>query len=758
MKFRSMLLSSMFIMLMFVAINAQNHKMKTVNLSGKDYRVSENVATGSPHRIYGVKENYKNNGFKSKMTNTDILALSQRIVHDFKPVLKINSEQVQIKNVIEHGGYYSVSLEQTYNKIPVWGSEMGYTMDKDGNLISLGADIYSDLNIPTKPQLSKNDAIARVNQKLAGSQAKIVNQCDLYIYPLNTGTKPEFVLAWRIEVVDDIHFERYYCFINANTGETVAKVDMTRDAGFVACNLRYQYWPTNQNNPAQAAYLSNVQVDVVNTLGQYVSRPYTNAYGYFETPLIASSYYYVRGTLKNSYAEIRDRNVLAIDYIYNTNNTSPSQLVMTTYTTNPKYVIDQTWGACDGSNLYHHINYIHDYYKGTLGYNYMDYSMIATYDAGSYTNGSADGTNISFGAQNGQFWARSSDIIYHEYTHNVIYHIYGGWIGNDSYSQGRAMDEGLADFFSCSVTEDQYQGEACGVNRNMDNNYVFNPSQEAHWNGQVIGGACWDVRSAIGRSSAERLVLKALQISPFARNFTDFEENMLQADNILNNGANRTAIMNAFSRHSIAPETFASSMSGPSSLNEYQSGTWTVNLSGGVPPFTYRWSYYIPCANEPISQPSAAPCGYWFAMQEASNTLSRYDARSFELKCEVTDAIQQVTVASKSVMILSGGIEKKNNGEAAQGNAIPEKFELSNNYPNPFNPSTTIKFALPEACQVSLNIYDSMGRTVRELTNGVLSAGYHSYVFDANGLPSGIYFYRIIAGDKVAAKQMLLLK
>jgi PKD repeat protein len=89
---------------------------------------------------------------------------------------------------------------------------------------------------------------------------------------------------------------------------------------------------------------------------------------------------------------------------------------------------------------------------------------------------------------------------------------------------------------------------------------------------------------------------------------------------------------------------------------------------------------------------------------------------------------------------------------------IPSDFDLMQNYPNPFNPSTTIYYALPEAGRVSLIVYDLLGKKVAELVNEHQQEGYYALAFNAEGLNSGMYFYRIEAGDFSATKKMILLK
>lgn len=89
---------------------------------------------------------------------------------------------------------------------------------------------------------------------------------------------------------------------------------------------------------------------------------------------------------------------------------------------------------------------------------------------------------------------------------------------------------------------------------------------------------------------------------------------------------------------------------------------------------------------------------------------------------------------------------------------LPNKFDLSQNYPNPFNPSTTIKFSVPKEVQVNLGVFNILGERVKELRNEVMKPGYYEVEFDAAELASGIYFYRIKAGDFVETKKMVLIK
>src|SRR4030042_904269 len=96
--------------------------------------------------------------------------------------------------------------------------------------------------------------------------------------------------------------------------------------------------------------------------------------------------------------------------------------------------------------------------------------------------------------------------------------------------------------------------------------------------------------------------------------------------------------------------------------------------------------------------------------------------------------------------------------KTAGGKEIPEEYYLSNAYPNPFNPTTQIKFSILKDEFVSLRVFDLLGREVAILVNEAKPAGVYTYSFDASYLSSGIYFYSISAGKFSDTKKMILIR
>ena len=128
---------------------------------------------------------------------------------------------------------------------------------------------------------------------------------------------------------------------------------------------------------------------------------------------------------------------------------------------------------------------------------------------------------------------------------------------------------------------------------------------------------------------------------------------------------------------------------------------------------------------------------------------------------DITD--EELIIRKEFANYLLNGTGNLNKGTASANNStndngLPKEFALFDNYPNPFNPTTTIEYAIPKASFVVLKIYDIIGEEVASLVNEQKPGGNYSVKFDASNLSSGIYFYRITSGNFMATKKLILLK
>ncbi len=112
---------------------------------------------------------------------------------------------------------------------------------------------------------------------------------------------------------------------------------------------------------------------------------------------------------------------------------------------------------------------------------------------------------------------------------------------------------------------------------------------------------------------------------------------------------------------------------------------------------------------------------------------------------------------------LNGKILRTTNGgvtfvEEEEIDEIPTEFLLSQNYPNPFNPSTKIRYSVPQSSSVVIKVFDILGNEIETLVNEEKSVGTYELNWNAENLPSGVYFYRLQAGSFVETKKMVLMK
>lgn len=152
---------------------------------------------------------------------------------------------------------------------------------------------------------------------------------------------------------------------------------------------------------------------------------------------------------------------------------------------------------------------------------------------------------------------------------------------------------------------------------------------------------------------------------------------------------------------------------------------------------------------ETINNSATPPVGFKFIKQDAGG-MSSLTLDYTCIQCHTTKDINWASLHAKSMHSKAVSVENTSD--------IPSAYTLAQNYPNPFNPSTSIRFALPKSSNVILKVYAITGEVVATLANGNMNEGWHEVKFNASNLASGVYVYRIEAGDFAFTRKMLLMK
>jgi hypothetical protein len=162
-----------------------------------------------------------------------------------------------------------------------------------------------------------------------------------------------------------------------------------------------------------------------------------------------------------------------------------------------------------------------------------------------------------------------------------------------------------------------------------------------------------------------------------------------------------------------------------------------------------------------LNTPASVSMGSADISDPSEYTLALYSEGEWRMLPTEYDVVERVFIAHTPMLGLFGLVETRIAGEPLLG--VPLSFTLRQNYPNPFNPTTTIEFDLPNQSRVTLKIYDMLGREVRTLIDDDKPEGFHRVVWDARNdfglaVASGVYLYRITAGEFSESKRMVLIR
>jgi hypothetical protein len=284
------------------------------------------------------------------------------------------------------------------------------------------------------------------------------------------------------------------------------------------------------------------------------------------------------------------------------------------------------------------------------------------------------------------------------------------------------------------------------------------------------GGVSWDSTASAGLpvyagvynliSNASFLILSAYgegESNQFLYRSTDYGESWTQLNTGLSVNVYYNVLLLGNSLFAIA---YSNSWTSPVGITSTDEGlTWTVapNPTCGSEVWTDGKSLFghtdnVPVVVAGIGEPWRSwgdglpmPLG-WTPLQQ----LVFSDSHAFAMLL-LPEPLRQEVWRRPLTELLSG---------VYSNNCLtnPTRYSLDQNYPNPFNPSTTIKFELPKASVVRLSVFDILGREVSILVNEKKDAGVHEVRFEAAGLASGVYFYRIQAGEFVQSKTFVLLR
>ncbi len=567
----------------------ENKEEKVKTRFSDNVRVFRNRLTKIPERVMGIDiyPDVLKEG-TVPVTEKNVESTFKEFLREHKELFEIEPEDLKMISAKKINKRWYIKYGQYYKGIPVHNATVGLDSSENGKVSSYASNYQPKIETPTEPMvtLEKSVDMAKRTYPEKDSQRLKKKDSSLIVYPEKAESKITYHLAWKFMLAGeepDPEIEKYF-IVDAIDGQIIQSYFARFPGAQVTGTVVGEIYPVNPTDPISTRPIRHEYVDV-----DYAGKTTTNNSGYYAKtvpwywPVLFFLSKQANFTLEGPYARVQDNNGANYTERRLCNTSSPCNL---------------TWTAADRDhiNVYYHMNLFHDWLEDELGYSWVNLDGTNRFNARVNYNfaNSYAGDPIQFGTND---FARSSDVIYHESTHNVLYHEYGNWIGFPAtYSEAYAMDEGFADYFACSFTNDSRFGEGFTANpRDLNNTRQYpgksSYNSEGHTGGMIIGGACWDLRQRListhgapGARIADKLILEAHQIlSTYPRDyyFSDpHESNLLSAlykaadidNNLLNGFPYFNDIQRVFHVHALLQAV----------LNDEDSFDFSTNTLGNV--------------------------------------------------------------------------------------------------------------------------------------------------------------------------------
>lgn len=515
--------------------------------------VQFNEENRKPHRAYG-----KPIDVQGATPEQKAMHFVQQHLQDF--AIPVND--LVWKKSVPTAKHTYVHFYQKYQGLQVLGSKLLVKLNDQGKVILFGADVYSDIALNVQPFLSPANAAGQamynINETILNTEVKP----DLCVLPIPENKENTYHLVYQVEIEtkdDEGIPARYYTLVDAHSGavlyrhNTIRHLHGTPPPTGIEIQMQGEIYPNNSFDPTIVVPFPDLSFVVSGNAFQ------TDAFGSAVTGI--SGPQSVNFSLSGNWVNVQSNGITPVF-----SGTCSDGLNTITFSSSASNIRERS--------AFYHVNVAHDHCKSVLpAFTGMDFSLPANIDISPGTcNAYYDGSSINFFAQGGgcTSFATVADVIYHEYGHGINHSFYTD--GGSFFNNG-AMDEGYADFWAYSITQQAIIG--LGTNLSNVNNFIrrydinrkvypVNIVGEVHADGEIIAGAWWDTYVLLGNDMNLTTQLFAdafpgYQAEVFNGNegqaFTDVLIDVLQADDndgdLTNGTPNGMAIATAFDLHGI---------------------------------------------------------------------------------------------------------------------------------------------------------------------------------------------------------------
>jgi FlgD Ig-like domain len=608
---------------------AQSDRWSNFRARAGAWKAVWNEETRTPHRAYGPAVGLAN--------FTDTEGGADRAVRGFisqNPDLFGGRPSLELAKATRVNDLWYVRYRQTVAGIPVLHTDWEFRVGANGKLMMFGADAHAPSSqLVTSPRIPLAVAREAARNGLEFDAARDrIEGGDLYILPYSTAAGLEYRLVYEVWVRTVKPRGNWKTLVDAHSGEIL----MRRNRIFAAISGTVN-GQVHLNLPTDALTTRAFNNALV-TVGAVVDS--TNVSGFYTANVIGTQQ--VQAGIRGPYVDV-ERCVLDI---------CPSNEAFFTATAANPATVNISWTISNSQNserdAFYHVNLARDHVKSIdPAFHATDYAMLCYVDHDDHCNAFWDGFALQFlSAGDGcPATAQMPDFIYHEYGHAIndnLYFSQGVAAGMDNY----ALQEGTADIYATLMQNNPQFGKGIfGVGtiaRTVDNTYQYPDKQNpvsAHETGLIVAGAMWDVRDALGITTARRLAHFAKYGTPDDLNdgvaLSEYFIEVLVADdndgNLANGTPNYTAIINAFNAHGIGTNYFIDIDVTADDMNSI--GPFPVNAvitySGPVGALdTFSPIFYYSVNDGPFSSfpmfPTGNPDEYGAQVPQQASAIIRY--------------------------------------------------------------------------------------------------------------------------------------
>jgi zinc metalloprotease ZmpB len=650
-------------------------------------------------------------------------------------------------------------FHQTVNGIPVWAAEVIVALDGEGRMVRAVNSSYDPIlahaTVPSVATLNepraREIAIAAVG---IATDAHWLGQPkgDLWILREADRVGAPAHLAWREQLAVERPMGDWEVFVDANDGSVLR----LRDQAAYVDGSGYTFDPdpltTAQVNYGDTGYSdpSGNDADTAQLNAQRIVLPLRDI-------TLISGLYNLRGP-----------------WVYLEDFESPVSAPVTNADPNGFMYLRSQQGFED-ANCYAHID-MNQRYIQSLGFNTIQHGPIHADPhglSGADNSHYIPSTNQIAWGEGGVDDAEDVDVLLHEYGHAIQNSTVPGWGGS---TQERSMGEGFGDYWACSYSASL---------SSFHNDWVFNwDGHNPFWSGRFVNStqgysslnndiyhdgtiwaSCWWlIRAEMGRTVSDTDVLKMHFYMNTTNTMPQAAAFAMQADKDLYGGLHSGTLDYYFTlRGFVTASQFDVPALTHTPLGDQTTGgpypiTVTIASTSAITANSVKVKFGTGTTfnQEVVLSPTGNANEWGGAIPgQGGNVDIRY-------------YIQADNAATWRGAAPRGAEYQYYHFHVAQLNAVEDlgsnrTLALLPNEPNPFNPTTKVRFDLPSGGQVRLSVIDLQGRAVRTLADGALVAGRHAYVWDGrdeagHALASGLYFVRLEAGGKTLSRKILMAK